>query len=198
MKKILLTVMAFAAIGFTSCGNKQQAPVQQAEPTEQAEHSFDVQGLIKELGDKLAAGDAAGLQAALEGVKAKVAELVAQNPELARQCVEKVQAFLSENAEKIKEVAGDNAALSAVVTSLTAAPAETLVDGLVGQLNAVGEAGQQAVDDAKAAGQQAVDDTKAAAQQKVDDAKAAAQQKAGEAVDEAAAKMKDAIGRLPR
>lgn len=209
MKKVAFAVMVALAIGAASCGNKQQ----QAPEGEQTEQTVDVDGLVNQLKEVLADGDASQLQQALEGVKAKVAELVAQNPEVAKQYVEKVQTFLNDNAEKIKAVVGDNAVVSTVVSSLTETSPEAVVNSLVGQLNQAGDdakkagqqaiddakaAGQQAIDDAKAAGQQAIDDAKADAQKKVDDAKADAQKKVDDAVNQAADDAKKAVGNLLR
>ena len=65
MKKILLAVMAVAAIGFTSCGNKTQ----QAEATDSTEVAINAEeeanAVIDNLKAFVAAGDAEKVSAAL-------------------------------------------------------------------------------------------------------------------------------------
>ena len=108
MKKILLAVMAVSAIGFTSCGGNK---------TEQGE-AVDSVALIDSLSEEaiqetldalngvIDAKDADKLKEVLEDSKAKVAELVKQNPELAKAYVAKLQKFLKENKDKVSEFAG--------------------------------------------------------------------------------------------
>ena len=99
-----------------------------------------------------------------------------------------------ENAEKIKAFAGENQAVQAAVTAITAAPAETVVDGLMQALNGAKDAAEGAVDAAQDAAEGAVDAAKDAVQNAAEDAKDAAKQKAGEAVDAAADQAKKALG----
>ena len=148
MKKLMFMVMCACAIGFTSCGNKaQQAPADEVVASDEA---IDVEAAIGEataqLTEQIEANDAGKLQQALEAIQAKIAEILKANPDAAKEYVAKVQDFLKENADKIKAVAGENAAVQAAVSALTAAPAETIVSGLM-----------QAVDGVKAAGEDAVD-----------------------------------------
>ena len=105
MKKFVLAVMAVAAIGFTaSCGNK----------TQQAEVEVDSVAIVDSLASAAAqtdidaisallnGGDATKLGEALAAVKEKIAKLIKENPEVAKEYVAKVQDFLSENSEKIQ------------------------------------------------------------------------------------------------
>ncbi len=195
MKKILFAVMAMVAIGLTSCGNKTQ----QGEAADNTEMAIDIDEVAKAsiaaLSEQLEAGDAGKLQQALEAVKTKIAELVKANPELAKEYVVKVQNFLKENAEKIKSVVGDNAAVNAAVSALTEVEPDNVVSNL---MQTVGDAAKQQAEEVKDAAvnaaKQQVEEAKDAAKQKAEEAKEAAKQKASEAIDDAAAKAKSKLG----
>ena len=116
------------------------------------------------------------------------------NPEVANEYVTKVQDFLKENAEKIKAFAGDNEVVQTAVSALTAAPAESIVSGLMQAIEGVKATGEEAVDAAKDAVEGAVDNAKQAAEDAANEAKDAAKEKAGEAVDAAADGAKKALG----
>jgi hypothetical protein len=135
---------------------------------------------ISALSEQLEAGDASKLQAVLETVKVKVAELIKTNPEIAKEYVAKVQNFLKENADKVKALVGDNAAVAAAVSAITDIEPENVVNGF---LQSVGDAAEAAKDSVVGA----VENAKDAA---VD----AAKEKANEAVDAAADKTKEALG----
>lgn len=197
MKKIVFMVMAACAIGFASCGNKaQQAPADEVAADSVA--AFDVETAVSEataqLTEQIEAKDANKLQEVIETVKTKVAEILKQNPEAAKEYLTKVQDFLKENADQIKSFVGDNTAAQAAVNALTAAPAESIVNGLleaVGGVQAAGEAASQAAQEAV---EGAVDNAKQAVEDKADEVKDAAKDKANEAVDAAADKTKKALG----
>ncbi len=192
MKKVFFAVMAMVAVGLTSCGNKtQQGEAVDSAAVIEAAADEAATGTLAELTSELEAGDASRLQQTLESIKAKVAELIKNNPEVAKQYVAKVQNFLKENAEKVKALVGDNAAVAAAVSAITEAEPESIVSGLLQQ---AGDAVTEAKDSVVSAAQQKVDDAKDAAQQKAEEAKDAAKQKAGEAVDAAADKAKKALG----
>ena len=182
MKKILFAVMAVFAIGFTSCGNKTQAPADEVDSAaiidSLAEEAANLS--ISALSEQIEAGDASKLQAVLETVKVKVTELIKTNPEIAKEYVAKVQNFLKENADKVKALVGDNSAVAAAVSAITDIEPENVVNGF---LQSVGEAAEAAKDSVV----DAVEDAKDAA---VD----AAKEKANEAVDAAAEKTKEALG----
>ena len=185
MKKILLAVMAVAAIGFTSCGNKtQQADAETAAVDSVAIVDSIAQGAAQETIDALSAdleaNDVSKLQATLESIKVKIAEIVKNNPEVAKEYVVKVQTFLKENADKVKALVGDNAAVAAALSAVTDIEPASVVNGLLEQ---VGDAATEAKD-------AAVD----AANQKVEEAKQAAEEKANEAIDNAAASAKSKLG----
>ena len=181
MKKILLAVMAVvAAIGFTSCGNKtQQADAETAAVDSVAIVDSIAQGAAQETIDALSAdleaNDVSKLQATLESIKVKIAEIVKNNPEVAKEYVVKVQTFLKENADKVKA---------------DIEPAN-VVNGLLEQ---VGDAATEAKDAAVDAANQKVEEAKQAAADKANEAKEAAKEKANEAIDNAAASAKSKLG----
>lgn len=196
MKKILLAVMAVAAIGFTSCGNKtQQADAETAAVDSVAIVDSIAQGAAQETIDALTAdleaNDASKLQATLEGIKAKIAEIVKNNPEVAKEYVVKVQTFLKENADKVKALVGDNAAVAAALSAVTDIEPANVVNGLLEQ---VGDAATEAKDAAVDAANQKVEEAKQAAADKANEAKEAAKEKANEAIDNAAASAKSKLG----
>ena len=196
MKKILLAVMAVAAIGFTSCGNKtQQADAETAAVDSVAIVDSIAQGAAQETIDALSAdleaNDVSKLQATLESIKVKIAEIVKNNPEVAKEYVVKVQTFLKENADKVKALVGDNAAVAAALSAVTDIEPASVVNGLLEQ---VGDAATEAKDAAVDAANQKVEEAKQAAADKANEAKEAAKQKANEAIDNAAASAKSKLG----
>ena len=196
MKKILLAVMAVAAIGFTSCGNKtQQADAETAAVDSVAIVDSIAQGAAQETIDALSAdleaNDVSKLQATLESIKVKIAEIVKNNPEVAKEYVVKVQTFLKENADKVKALVGDNAAVAAALSAVTDIEPASVVNGLLEQ---VGDAATEAKDAAVDAANQKVEEAKQAAEEKANEAKEAAKQKANEAIDNAAASAKSKLG----
>lgn len=192
MKKILFAVMACVAIGFTSCGNKTQ----QGEAVDSVAIIDSLaQGAAQETIDALSAdieaGDASKLQATLESIKVKIAEIIKNNPEVAKEYVVKVQNFLKENADKVKSLVGDNAAVAAALSAVTDIEPESVVSGL---LDNISEAATDAKDAAVDAVNEKVDEAKQAAEEKANEVKEAAKEKAGEAVDNAAKDIKKGLG----
>ena len=205
MKKFVLAVMAVAAIGFTaSCGNK----------TQQAEVEVDSVAIVDSLASAAAqtdidaikallnGGDATKLGEALAAVKEKIAKLIKENPEVAKEYVTKVQDFLSENTDKIQAVVGQNETVQVAVNALTEAEPDDIIKGF---LSSVGEAATEAkdaavdaanqqVDAAKQAVQDKANEAKDAADKKVQETKDAAKQKANEAIDNAAKDVKKGLG----
>ena len=192
MKKIVFAVMAMVAIGFTACGNK----------TQQAEVAVDSAAIVDSLASAAAqtdidaisallnGGDATKLQEALAAVKEKIATLIKENPEVAKEYVAKVQDFLKENSDKVKAIVGDNVAAATALSAVTETAPADIVNGF---LNTVGEAATDAKDAAVDAATNAKDAAVDAANQKVDEAKKAVEDKANEAKDAAKQKANDAI-----
>ena len=194
MKKILLAVMAVAAISFTSCGNKTQAVAEETVDSAAIVDSLAneaADATIAALSEQIEANDANKLQEVIETIKVKVAELLNTNPEIAQEYVAKVQNFLKENADKVKAVIGDNAAAAAAIAAITDVEPQSVVNGL---LETVGQAATDAKDAAVDAANAQVDAAKAAVEEKANEAKDAAKEKANEAIDNAADGAKKALG----
>ena len=148
MKKIMFAVMAMCAIGFTSCGNKAQAPADNAEAVEEVTYNAEDEAAasISALTEQIEAQDANKLQEVLAAVQEKIKDIIGSNPEVAKEYVTKVQDFLKENAEKIKAFAGENAAVQTALAALTEAPADAVVSGLMQAVEGVKDAAGDAVD----------------------------------------------------
>ena len=203
MKKILFAVMAVAAIGFTSCGNKtQQGEAVDSVAIVDSLAQEEANGIIDALKAAIESKDANKLNEVLEQCKAKVAELVKQNPELAKEYVAKVQNFVKENEATIKQAFAGNAAATAAVNALTSDDAAEglsgAIDKLVGDAAEVKDAAKEAanaqVEAAKDAANKKVEEAKEAAANKVQEQKDAAKAKASGAIDDAAAKAKKSLG----
>jgi hypothetical protein len=194
MKKIVLAVMAVAAISFASCGNKTQQANAEAVDSVAIVDSMATaaaQGDIDAISGLLNGGDATKLQEALAAVKEKIATLIKENPEVAKEYVAKVQNFLKENADKVKAIVGDNAAVQSAVSAITDAEPAAIVSGF---LSSVGDAATAAKDSAVSAANEKIDEGKQAVEDKANEVKDAAKQKANEAIDNAAKDVKGKLG----
>jgi hypothetical protein len=203
MKKILLAVMAVAAIGFTACGNKtQQAEAVDSVAIVDSLASAAAQADIDAISALLNGGDATKLQEALAAVKEKIATLIKENPEVAKEYVAKVQTFLKDNADKVKAVVGDNAAVQTAVSAITETEPADIVNGFLTSVgdaatevkDAAVDAANQQVDAAKQAVEGKANEVKDAADKKVQETKDAAKQKANDAIDNAAKDVKKGLG----
>lgn len=185
MKKILLAVMAVAAIGFTSCGGNKTEQGEAVDSVALIDSLSEeaIQETLNTLNGVIDAKDANKLKEVLEDSKAKVAELVKQNPELAKAYVAKLQKFLKENQSKVSEFAGKVPGTQDAINAIISDEAE---DGLGGLIGAIEDKAEAAKEDAKAAANQNVEDAKAAAKKQVEDTKAAAKEQASKAIDNAA------------
>jgi hypothetical protein len=184
--------MAVAAIGFTACGNKaQQGEATDSTAVEVNVADEEADAAIAALTSNLETKDASKFQQALDAVKAKIAELIKTNPEAAKQYVARVQTFLKENADKVKAVVGENAAVAAAVSAITDVEPDKVVSGLLEQ---VGDAATEAKDAAVDAANQKVDEAKQAATDKANEVKDAAKEKAAGAIDNAANAAKKGLG----
>lgn len=214
MKKVMMMAIAAVAVAFAGCGNKT---VKSADADSLAVDSVEAvaeeanaaaQEAIGNISQLFEGKDATALQTALETVKAKAAELLAKNPEVAKEYLTQVQTFLKENADKVKALVGDNAAVTAAVTALTETPADNVINGLTTALGNAQTVGTDAannaaaadvatkVEAAKEAVKNAPEAAKEAANQAVEQAKTKANEKANEAVEQgktqAAKKIDDA------
>lgn len=180
--------MAFAALTFTSCGNKQSANTDSADSiadttavaTDSA--ASEAESLASDMQAKLEANDASGFNEIVASAKQKIDELIQEGKvEEAKAYASKVKQFIDDNAETIKQVTNGDETVSSLVNTITSLPsnAEDAVD-------AAGEA-------VKSDAQNAVNTAKEAAENKVNEAKEAAKQKANDEVDKAKQKANDEV-----
>ena len=173
MKKYSVMVMMALAIGFASCDSKK-AEVQE-DPTS---------ALVEELKNQVENQDTAAVKASLEAVQAEIAELAAENPDAAKDYINKVQTYLKENTEKINALIGENEKAEYIVNTLVNAPAETVVDVIT--------AGQSVVDNAEATADEAAKTAEEALQNKANEVVNEANKKAEEQKAEANKKVNEA------
>lgn len=185
MKKILLAVMAVAAIGFTSCGGNKTEQGEAVDSVALIDSLSEeaIQETLNTLNGVIDAKDADKLKEVLEDSKAKVAELVKQNPELAKAYVAKLQKFLKENKDKVSEFAGKTAGTQDAIDAIISDESE---DGFGGLIGALEDKAETAKENAETAAKKQADDAKAAAKKQVEDTKAAAKEQANKAIDNAA------------
>ena len=107
--------------------NKAQAPAEEIVFDAEEEAAASISALT----EQIEAQDASKFQEVLATVQEKIKEIIGANPEIAKEYVTKIQDFLKKNAEKIKAFAGENAAVQTALAAFTAAPAESVVDGLM-------------------------------------------------------------------
>jgi excinuclease UvrABC nuclease subunit len=132
MKKIIFAVMAVAAIGFTSCGNKTQQA--EAVDTVVVEDTLS-QATVDQIAEVLEVKDATVLQEVLVNVKNQAANLILDNPEEAKAYIAAVQTYLKENAEKVEAVIGDNEAALTALSAIIDLDPENLVKDVQNELN---------------------------------------------------------------
>ena len=132
MKKIIFAVMAIAAIGFTSCGNKTQQA--EAVDTVVVEDTLS-QATVDQIAEVLEVKDATVLQEVLVNVKNQAANLILDNPEEAKAYIAAVQTYLKENAEKVEAVIGDNEAALTALSAIIDLDPENLVKDVQNELN---------------------------------------------------------------
>lgn len=179
--------MAMAAIAFifAGCGDKKTTPSNnQADTTIVMDESADAtaDSLTSELDTQLSQNNTDAIQATLTSLQNKYAELVASGKlETAKAYAAKIQQFLSDNAEKIKAAAANNATIAALVTGIQNLPTTA---------EATAEQAEEAVKDmmkkAEHETNQAIDKAKQEATKATDKANAQmneAKDKAGKALD---------------
>ena len=132
MKKIIFAVMAVAAIGFTSCGNKTQQA--EAVDTVVVEDTLS-QATVDQIAEVLEVKDATVLQEVLVNVKNQAANLILDNPEEAKAYIAAVQTYLKENAEKVEAVIGDNEAALTALSAIIDLDPENLIKDVQTELN---------------------------------------------------------------
>lgn len=185
MKKFF-AMAAVAVMCLTGCtGNKVAEDLDFEKATPEA--------VVSALAEKVQAGDATAISAALETVQTQLSKLVdAGNIEKVSQYAAKIKAFVEENAEALKNFNIDVTPLTKVIDQVAALPGAA-VDGAQ---SAAEDAVEGAVDEAQDAVEGAVDAVEGAVNDAVDAANKAANDavEAGKAaVEEGKAKTNEAI-----
>ena len=182
MKKLFAMVMAVAAISFASCGNKTEkaecedttaceckCDTCKCDPCQCGEQKCCGECPVKALSEKLEAGDAEGVTAALAEAQEKIQALVAEGKvEEAQKVGSALKEFIETNKEKLGEA---QISVESIVSTITGIPAAA---------EATAEAGVEAV---KADAQAVKEGAEAAANAAVETGKAKAEQAATQAVE---------------
>lgn len=217
MKKIMLSMMAFAAIAFTSCGNKQASETAkedsikvEAAATEAVDETADV--------ETRAANDVAQLEQAIESnqtnsvnimvdaAKQSIQELLnAGKTEAASIYASKIKTTIDGASDKLQaagvDVSGLNGVISGALGTATGtanAAVQTATGAVEGGKAAVEnakEAGKAAVENAKEAGKAAVENAKEAGKAAVENAKNAGKAAIQNAANAGAAALGDALNK---
>lgn len=199
MRKVILSIMAVAAISFTSCGNKTEnggdadstaneveAVADSAETAE-----ADVENVISDLAAGLESSDKATVETKVAEAQGKIAKLVEQGKlDEAKTYAEKIQNFVKENKDKL--TATGSTLISSFVSSaekLDLNNLEASAKDWASTVKAVaGESGAKAISDVEGAAKDAAQAVAGEAGQKVQDAVNKAQDVKAK-VDDAKAKV---------
>ena len=199
MRKLLFVAVAALTLGLASCSENAKTE--------------NTDAVIEELKAQIEAGDSEGVQTALEGAQAKIAELAANDPEAAKTYVAQVQEFINENKEQILTIVGEDVVAQTLVNTLVDAPAETVINVLTaGQsvantaenlkdsveqaINNKAEEMKQGAEDAvKEAVDAQVDAAKKQAADKVNEGTQKVNEKVNEAAEKTNKEMKDAANK---
>ncbi|MGN1260197.1 MAG: hypothetical protein ACI4UC_03725, partial [Alloprevotella sp.] len=159
MKKILVMAFAMAAMMFSACGNKQAAPVNEADSTavgtEVETAVEEAQALGETLAGQLQGMDAEGVKSTIEEVKNKYEELVAAGKtEEANAYASQVQEFINTHAEELQNVTSGNATVVDLIEAVKNLPTNVK--------NSAAEAASAVKSDVENAANTAVDNAKEA------------------------------------
>lgn len=210
MRKLFTFAIAVAAISLASCGGKTTATsdpdslaceaVAEVEetPSEAAE------GIVAQLQEQLKNADAEQIKAIGATVAETVAGFIAKgNQEAAQTYTTIINNFISENAEKLKEIGAATSISDALATVVDlpagiSEAAKSAAEGLGTDADAKVEAAKAQVEAAKAAVEAAPEAVKEAVKAKAEEAAEAAKQQASDAankaIDDAAAAAKKKLG----
>ena len=157
---------------------------------------------INALSEQIQAQDADKFKQVLEGIQEKIKGIIANNPEIAKEYIIKIQDFLKENADKIKPFVGDNETVNNTLNALTSVSADDIVSSLNSAVESISNATEDAkdgtaekADDAKKSLKDKAKELKDKAIEKGNDAIDKAKDKTGEAIDNAANSAKKALGK---
>ena len=179
MKK-LFAMAAIAVMCLTGCNKANTA--EEALDFEKA----TPEAVVSALAEKVQAGDATAITAALETVQTQLAGLVdAGNVEKVTEYAAKIKAFVEENAEALKGFNIDVTPLTAVIDKVAAMPGAAQ--------EAAEDAAQDAAEAAQAQAEAAADAAIDEAEAKADEAVKAAEKAVDEAIETGKAKTNEAI-----
>ena len=179
MKK-LFAMAAIAVMCLTGCNKANTA--EEALDFEKA----TPEAVVSALAEKVQAGDATAITAALETVQTQLAGLIdAGNVEKVTEYAAKIKAFVEENAEALKNFNIDVTPLTAVIDKVAAMPGAAQ--------EAAEDAAQDAAEAAQAQAEAAADAAIDEAESKVDEAVKAAEKAVDEAIETGKAKTNEAI-----
>lgn len=210
MRKVILSIMAVAAISFTSCGNKTENGGDTDSTANEMEVNVlpdwtDAESAVKSLDASLEIGTPEDVEDCVEKMEVQVAKLVEQGKlDEAKAYAEKIQNFVKENKEKLAATG------SALVSSFVETTEKMNLDNLEATAkdwasavkSAAEGSGQQVVSDVEGAVKDAAGDVAGKAEEVKDKAQAAKQAAEDEAAklkakaDEARAKAADAKAKV--
>lgn len=193
MKKVFIMLAAVAAFTITSCKNESKQTDAAAEKAGESIEELAAQSDVSDptqLGDDLSkaleSNDGEGIKGKIDAAKEYAQNLLKEGKgEQAKGIIEKIQSFLSENAEKVTSVVGDNSFVQGALDWVKGVDAGDLI-------NKAGEA--LGVENAAGAAEAAKDAAADKVAGAVEAVKGTAAEKAGAAVDAvkgAAEEMKD-------
>ncbi len=193
MKKVLFIALAAAAMTFTACTDKPATPVEPA-PADSAQVeviSVDSLNAVIETGDTTAIGNL------FTQVQAKIEELKNVDPAKAKEYLATVQAFLKENAEKIKGVVGTGAVAGLIdtVTNLPEIELPNVTDAAAEAVDGAKETVEGAANAAVDAANEKVNEAAAKVDEKVEAGKKAVEDAANKAVEDGKAAAADAVNK---
>lgn len=196
MKKVILSIMAVAAISFSSCGNKTENGGDADSTTNEMEVNVlpdwtVAEQAVKSLDASLEIGTPEDVEDCVERMEVQVTRLIEQGKlDEAKAYAEKIQNFVKENKEKL--AATGSALVSSFVSStekLDLNNLETSAQDLLSTVKAAaGESGAKALSDVEGAAKEAAQAVAGDAAGKVEAAKAKADEVKSK-VDEAKAKV---------
>lgn len=200
MKKILVIVMAIAAVSFAACtgetkgGDATDSTAVEATQTEEiTEEDFQA------LADGVEAQDADALKTAIESIQAKIQALIeAGDTEAAKKYIDAIKSFVEDNKAKIETLSPELATtaestVAGLVSKVVDLPGNVAAEA-EGAANEVVEAGKAQLEETKAAAVEKANEQVEAGKAKVNEQVEAGKAKANQAIDNAANDLKKSIG----
>ena len=196
MKKCFVMAAAVAAMSMAACTGSTNANTAEEDSIQVVSLSEGAEPgeVVDALEEKVKSGDASALSEAVETIQAELQEIIESgDTEKAAAYASQLQAFVEENAEKLKELDINTITLNDIINAAKALPttaenaAEEAADAVEADVTAAKDA---AVETAKAKADEAVEEGKAKANEAVQDAADKATNAASKAINDAANKLK--------